>query len=101
MPHESIGECGCAQLPDRDWMIAELELGICYIRHACGAPPPRYELGIIWHEHDLGEYATIGVTWDGPGDAPWGYINRAENALECLNQAVDWSALAPEREQKS
>ena len=98
MPRESIGSCGCAQFPDKDWIVAELELAICYIRHACGAPPPGYELDIIWHEHDLGEYATVGITWDGPCDAPWDYISRAESALQRFDQAVAWSELSPEPE---
>src|SRR5437870_3183546 len=98
MPSENIGDCGSAQFPDKDWIIAELELGICYLRHACGAPPLGYELGIIWHEHDLGEYASIGIAWGGPGDAPWDYIRRAERALARFDEAVSWSELEPEPE---
>jgi hypothetical protein len=98
MPSESIGECGGAQYPDKDWIAAELELGICYIRHACGEPPAGYELDIIWHEHEVGEYATIGITWDGYGDAPWDYISRAEGALARFDDAVAWSELVPEPE---
>jgi hypothetical protein len=98
VPSESIGECGGAQYPDKDWITAELELGICYIRHACGEPPAGYELDVLWHEHDAGEYATIGLTWDGYGDAPWDYISRAERALARFDEAVAWSELAPEAE---
>src|SRR5579871_443405 len=98
MPSENIGDCGTAQFPDKNWIIAELELGICYIRHACGSPPPGYELGIVWHEHDLGEYASIGIKWDGPQDAPWEYIARAETALSRFDDAVAWSELKPEPE---
>lgn len=96
VPRESIGQCGCAQYPDRRWITAELELAICSIRHACGEPPPGYELEILWHEHDLGEYATVGITWNGPWEAPWDYISRAEDALARFNQAVAWSDLAPD-----
>lgn len=96
MPRESIGQCGCAQYPDRRWITAELELAICYIRHACGEPPPGYVLEILWQQHDLGEYATVGITWDGPCEAPWDYISRAEDALERFDQAVSWSDLAPD-----
>jgi hypothetical protein len=69
---------------------------MCFIRHTCGDPPVRYNLEILWHEHELGEYATIGITWDGPGDAPWDYISRAEDALQRFDQAVSWSELAPD-----
>jgi hypothetical protein len=99
VPSESIGECGGAQYPDKDWITAELELGICYIRHACGEPPDGYELEILWHEHDAGEYATIGITWEGPADAPWDYMSRAERALSRFDEAVSWSELEPEPEE--
>jgi hypothetical protein len=42
VPREIIGQCGCAQYPDRRWITAELELAMCFIRHACGSPPERY-----------------------------------------------------------
>ncbi len=71
-------------------------MAICYIRHACGGPPPGYKLQILWHEHDLGEYATVGINWNGPYEAPSDYISRAEDALERLDQAVAWSDLAPD-----
>ena len=74
-------------------------MGICYIRHACGEPPAGYELEILWHEHDVGEYATIGITWDGPGDAQWDYIRRAERALARFDEAVSWSELETEPEE--
>jgi hypothetical protein len=99
VPRESIGQCGCAQYPDKRWITAELGLAICYIRHACGEPPRGYELEILWHEHDLGLYATVGITWDGPCDAPWDYISRAEDALERFDLAVAWSDLAPDLRQ--
>jgi len=56
MPRESIGACGSSQSIG-SWAISELELGICFIRQACGEPPEGYELEVIWHEHDLGEEA--------------------------------------------
>src|SRR5947199_4253093 len=101
MPSESIGECGGAEYPDKDWITAELELGICFIRHACGEPPAGYQLKILWQEHDIGEYATIGIRWNGPGDAPWEYIRRAERALARFDEAVSWSELEPEPEEEA
>jgi hypothetical protein len=50
-----------------------------------------YELDILWHEHDSGEYATVEITWNGPWEAPLDYISRAEEALERFEQAVSWS----------
>jgi hypothetical protein len=101
VPSESIGNCGRAQYPDRDWITAELELGICFIRHACGEPPDGYELEVIWNNHDLGGYATIGITWDSPGDAPWDYMRRAERALARFDEAVSWSQLEPEPKEEA
>ena len=65
---------------------------------ACGEPPDGYELGIIWHEHELGDYPTIGITWEGPFDAPWEYIRDAEKALTRFDEAVDWAAIEPQEE---
>ena len=101
MPSESIGECGSAQSPDKDWIRAELELGICYIRHAGGEPPAGYELQILWHQHEAGEYATVGIVWGRPGEAPWGYMARAERALARFDEAVAWSELEPEPEEEA
>jgi hypothetical protein len=91
---ESIGQCGCAQYPDRQWITAELDLATCFLRHACGEPPPGCKLEILWHEHELGEYATVGITWEGPGEPPWDYISIAEDALQRFDQAVAWPDLA-------
>src|SRR5271165_4516095 len=98
MPTENIGACGGARSTDSRWIKAELALGICYIRHACAEPPAGFDLGIVWREHDSGEYATIGITWEGPQDPPWEYLSRAENALTRFDAAVAWSELAPEEE---
>lgn len=93
MGKESIGQCGCAQWPDVRWITAELELAICYIRQACGEPPAGYELNILWHDHELGQYASVGLTWEGSGEAPWDYISRADDALQRFDGAVNWSEL--------
>ena len=98
VPNENIGSCGTSQSSDGDWAASELELGICYIRRACGEPPDGYELGIIWHEHELGDYPTIGITWEGPFVAPWEYIRDAEKALTRFDEAVDRAAIAPQEE---
>lgn len=98
MPQASIGDCGIGQYPNKAWITMELQLGICFIRHSCGVLPPGYELGILWHEHDSGEDATIGVSWDDDRDAPWDYISKAERALSRFDAAVTWSELYPDEE---
>src|ERR1017187_7921156 len=97
MPSEHIGSCGISQ-GSGAWALGELELGICYILHACGEPPKGYELGIVWHEHELGDYPVIGISWEGPYDAPPEYIRDAEKALSRFNDAVDWAAIDLGRE---
>jgi hypothetical protein len=57
-------------------------------------------VGVMEHEQELGNYATVGLYWD-PGqteDAPWEYIARAERALGRFEDAIDWSDLGPEPE---
>jgi hypothetical protein len=40
------------------------------------------ELEIVWQEHELGNYPTIGLVWDDPmRGTPWNYISRCEAAL--------------------
>src|SRR5438477_8314069 len=61
----------------------------------CGEPPPGCRVGVMWHEHDSGEYATVGLFWEPIeiSDAPWDYISRAENVLSRFHDSVDWSPL--------
>ncbi len=92
MPVESIGACGISR---GEWSPSEMELGICYIRQACGEPPHGYELEIVEQDHDLGPYSMIGLTWEGPNDAPWEYLRRAEAALMRFQEAIDWEAILP------
>lgn len=81
MPIEIIGEFGTAGV-EREWVVAECELAIKHLMKVCGEPPPEMELEIHWQEHDLGEYPTIGLTWeDAMRGAPWEYIARCEKAL--------------------
>ena len=76
MPNEQIGTCGHAQWPDREAIHFELEFGIACLRRHCGPEPPGSVLDVVWHEHDLGAYATISLVWEGPGvlfDEDWAY----------------------------
>ena len=106
MPWEHIGDCGASQIPHEEgWVLFQLQMGIDYLKHVCGDPPPGCELGVMWHEHELGEYPAVGLCWEFPAahDAPWDYIARCEIALEAFNGAVNWSDIHPDvvREQFS
>jgi hypothetical protein len=100
MPWEHVAGCGDAQMPhEREWLICQLEMGICYLQCVCGEPPKGYQLDVMWHEQDSGDYPTIGICWDvgeaGSFDAPWGYVERCRLALEVFDEAVSWSEINP------
>ena len=83
-------------LTKTDRIVCCLEMGIVYLRHVCGEPPEGCDLDILWHDHELGNYPTIGLRWDHPQtDAPWEYISRCETALDAFNEAVSWSQINP------
>src|SRR5437660_8844392 len=93
MPSEQIGTCGDAQWPDREAIQFELEFGIACLRRHCGPEPPGSLLDVVWHEHDLGAYATISLVWEGPGvlfDEDWEYLDRCSKTLAQLDECVDW-----------
>lgn len=76
--------------------------GIAYIKEVCGEPPQGCEVGEMWEDSDYGPAASIGLRWD-PTEiegAPWDYINKAEVALHAMDDAIDWSILAPEAVQE-
>jgi hypothetical protein len=77
-------------------MIAEVIIGVQYVKLICGEPPAGCRFGVMWHEHDSGEYATVGLFWEPleVSDAPWDYISRAEDALSRFHESVDWSPLS-------
>ena len=98
MPWENIGDCGNGQLPhEREWIVFCLEMGIAYLRYVCGAPLPGCELGIMWHEHELSDYPSIGLLWEYPEqtDVPWEYVSRCETALRIFDEAISWSEIDP------
>ncbi len=60
MPWEHVGDCGTGQLPDdRYWIDYCYQMAIDYLGHVLEDPPAGCELGIMWHEHDLGEYLSV------------------------------------------
>ncbi len=96
MGWESIGECvGSDSSDPPEWVSFCHEASIAYIKAIIGDPPAGWELGIQWHDHDLGSYPTIGVYSDLPLMEPWGYINKAEVLLDKFNDAVSWTEIEP------
>src|SRR5690242_3719896 len=100
MPWENVGNCGNAQMPNqREWRLCQLEMGIRYLRCVCGEPPKGYELEVMWHEHDCGDYPTIGVCWGEDEtiflDAPWEYVEKCRVALQGFDEAISWSKINP------
>ena len=92
MPNEQIGTCGHAQWPDKEAIQFELEFGIACLRRHCGPEPPGSVLDVVWHEHDLGAYATISLVWEGPGvlfNEDWEYLDRCRKTLAQLDECVD------------
>jgi hypothetical protein len=89
MPWESIGSTNTGEMPgDESWILWSLEVALQYVSLVCGEPTGGTRLKIMWHEHDLGTYPSLGVYYE--GDPPWDYINRCEAALTTLNNSVSW-----------
>jgi len=104
MPNEQIGTCGHEQWPEQDAIQFELEFGIACLRRHCGPEPPGSLLDVVWHEHDLGAYATISLVWEGPGvlfDEDWEYLDRCSKTLAQLDECVDWETLHTIREARA
>jgi hypothetical protein len=84
MSIEIIGEFGTPGA-DSEWLGAEGKLAIRHVKKICGDPPPEMELEIVWQEHELGDYPSIGLVWNDPmRGTPWNYISRCEAALTAL-----------------
>lgn len=81
MPVEIIGEFGTPGA-EREWLSAEATLAIQHLIKTCGEPPMEMDLEVQWQETDAGSYPTIVLSWeDAMRGAPWGYIQRCEEAL--------------------
>ncbi len=92
MAWESIGSTSTGNMPaDRAWILQSLELAKTYVLFACGGPPYGSQLQVMWHEHELGEYPSLGVWSD--YDTPDAYISSCERALEVFDAAVSWGEL--------
>jgi hypothetical protein len=81
MPTEIVGEFGTPGATS-EWIEAQGKLAIRHVKEVCGNPPPEMELEVVWQEHELGNYPTIGLVWNDPmRGTPWNYISRCEAAL--------------------
>ena len=99
MSWESIGSVSTGDMPhDEDWILWSLWLAKKYIVLVCGEPPPGCKLDVMWHEHELGSYPSLGV-WS-EYDQPWDYINSCERALEVFDEAVSWHELKEHLEEE-
>jgi len=89
MAWESVGQISTGQMPnDRAWILFGYETAKRYIELVCGAAPLGSKLDIMWHEHELGDYPSLGVWSD--YEPPWDYINACERAFEVFDEAVSW-----------
>ena len=92
MSWESIGSTGSGQMPyDEAWILMNLSLARTFVVFVCGEPPANSKLDIMWHEHELGHYPSLGV-WS-EYEHPWDYINSCERAIEVFDDAVSWIRL--------
>lgn len=92
MPWESVGDVNTGDsMGDSAWIEFAQDLAIQYVKFVCGDPPAGSELGIMWHDHELGSYPTIGVYSEFSPD--FDYIHKCEEALEKFDDAISWSEL--------
>lgn len=91
---ESIGSVSTGNYPDDEgWILFALDLAKSYVLLVCGDPPHETTLQVIWHDHDLGSYPSLGVTsaWRSPEVED--YAKRSEDALAHFDKSIDWHPL--------
>lgn len=92
MSWESIGSTNTGQMPDDEaWILFSIGLAKQYVLFVCGDPPEGSKLGVMWHDHELGSYPSLGVWTE--YDPPWDYINACERALEIFDESTEWYQL--------
>ncbi len=92
MNWESIGSTSTGDMPeDEAWILLSLSLAKSFILHACGDPPPGCEIEVMWHDHELGSYPSLGIGY--LHSCPDNYISSAEEALQIFDDSISWSAL--------
>lgn len=89
MSWESIGSTNTGDMPGEEaWILFSLALAKKYIELVCGETPVGSHLDVMWHDHDLGSYPSLGVWSD--GEPPWHYVHACERALEVFDNSVSW-----------
>lgn len=92
MPWENIGSVDTGDMPhEEEWILFCLGMAKNYVSFVCGDAPDDGELGIMWSDHDLGSYPSLGVWYE--LEEPCEYISACEGALEIFNESVSWSSL--------
>jgi len=86
MPTEIIGEFGTPGASS-EWIEAQGKLAIKHVKKVCGEPRPETEFGIVWQEHELGNYPVVGLTWEDPyRGTPWKYIEISSAKMEYFSK---------------
>src|SRR5690606_23219043 len=62
-----------------------------FVRSSGVWPASCCEFDVMWHDHDLGSYPSLGI-WSESSD-PGAYFAKAEAALICFDDAVDWPTI--------
>ncbi len=89
MPWESIGSVNTGDMPhEEDWILFCLGMAKSYIDFVCEDTPDDGKLEIMWHDHELGNYPSLGVWYE--LEEPCGYISACEEALEVFNESVSY-----------
>lgn len=100
MAWESIGSISTGEMPeDETWILFCLNLAKGYVKLVCGDAPSGSKLGIMWQDHDLGSYPSLGVWSD--YEPPWDYVDACERALEVFDDAVSWQGLKEHHEEQT
>jgi len=90
MRWEPIGSLNTGQMPqDEGWILWCLDIAQQYIELVCGRAPPGCKVGVMWQEHDLGHYPSLGVCYE--DSTQWEeYARLCEEALVTFDRSVNW-----------
>lgn len=90
MSWESFASVSTGEMPQEEtWILFALRLARTYVLLVCGSPPEGCDLDVMWHDHELGSYPSLGL-WS-EWSHPWDYFHKCERALEQFDSAVQWS----------